>query len=437
MAVIRPEDEKFGAKAVEFGFISAQTWEEYRKDWQEGRKWRVDLTFLLLDEGAISLDQSQRIADQLKEEKVIERVGDYKILSLLGKGGMGSVYKAQGAVGVVALKVMDRNFLSSDIHVKRFFREIQAVTALHHPNIVRALDFGADLQENIYFVALEFVDGTNLMSLVTRDGVLSAEKALEYGREVARALQYAFENRIVHRDIKPENIMFSHRGEIKVTDFGLAKNLDGEGITQTGTMLGTPYYMAPELSQGEKNITIQADIYALAITLFYLLVGKPPFYKGNSMQVIMEHMMEPVPSIGAFRADLSPGVVEALDGLIAKMAAKVASERPFPEEVIQQMGDLLEKIRRGDLVGPAPSPAAVASSPSVASLASSVPPALPGQRPSGSPKKPFSATGRMQPIAQSTVSAPVVEEKNSLVWIFVGLGVVAVLILAILWLVSR
>ena len=250
-------------------------------------------------------------------------VGRYKLEELVGSGGMSSVYRAHDEVleRKVALKVLHATLADQDDCVERFRREAQMVAGLQHQNIVGVIDRGED--DGCPFIVLEFVGGRNLKQLVERDGPLPVERALELGMQIARGLAFAHENGYVHRDVKPQNVLLNDDGEAKVTDFGIARSLDVKhGVTQTGTVLGTSDYIAPEQAQGQR-VDEHTDIYSLGIVLYEMLTGAVPFTGDNFVAVAMQHINETPPRVSEKRPDVSP----RLDAAIARALAKQPDNR--------------------------------------------------------------------------------------------------------------
>src|SRR5881394_1132570 len=177
--------------------------------------------------------------------------GRYELVELVGSGGMSSVYRAHDRLleRDVALKVLHSHFLDDEEYVERFRREARAVAQLSHPNIVTVIDRGES--DGHQYIVFEYVDGENLKELIRRVGPLPVRRAVELALAIADALAFAHEHGLVHRDVKPQNVLLNREGEAKVTDFGIARSLDVEhGVTQTGTVLGTSAYIAPEQASG-------------------------------------------------------------------------------------------------------------------------------------------------------------------------------------------
>src|SRR3954464_6935355 len=247
-------------------------------------------------------------------EVVAER---YELEELVGTGGMSSVYRAKDRLleRTVAIKLLHEHYSRDDDYVERFRREARAAAQLSHPNIVTVIDRGEDGGRQ--FIVFEYIDGQNLKQLVETKGRLPVRTALELAIEIGGALAFAHENGLVHRDVKPQNVLLGN-GDVKVTDFGIARSAHvNQGLTQTGTVLGTSDYIAPEQASGEP-VSQLSDIYSLGVVVYELLAGEPP-YKGESfLAVAMRHVNDPVPSITAIR----PEVPLRLDAALRKAMAK-------------------------------------------------------------------------------------------------------------------
>ena len=247
-------------------------------------------------------------------------LGDFQILRKLGAGGMGAVYLAlQRSMGrQVALKILSDTHAGKETFVNRFHREVFILAGLDHPNIVKFI--GAGQEKGLPFFAMEFIEGFSASALVKQTGKLAVGDALHIIQKSAEALSYAFANKIVHRDIKPENIMITRQREIKIADMGLAKSLENADLdlTDSGSTLGSPKYMAPEQSRDAKHADQRSDIYALGGVLYYLLTAEEPF-KGTSA---LELLIAKDKKLFIPARRLNPEVHSRLDLLIDKMLAK-------------------------------------------------------------------------------------------------------------------
>jgi hypothetical protein len=273
----------------------------------------------------------------------------YRVLGLLGQGGMGVVYKAvqQHMDRVVALKVIHRPLLACPDFVERFRREVKAVARLRHANIVLAYD--ADQAGDLHFLVMEHVEGTSLDRVVSRRGPLPVAEACEYVRQAALGLQHAHEQGLVHRDVKPHNLLLTPQGQIKVVDFGLA-HLARAGTAATpvtsAPLLGTPDYTAPEQARDPSGVDVRADVYSLGCTLYFLLTGQVPFPGGTPLQKLLSHQERPPRPVTELRPEVPPALAAALGRMLAKDRARrpatpgeVASElAPFaaaaPQETV-------------------------------------------------------------------------------------------------------
>ena len=252
--------------------------------------------------------------------KKVTQIGDFKLRKKLGQGGMGEVFLAT-QVSLdrdVALKVLSKELAKRPGFVERFLREARSMAKIDHPNAVRV--YAAEAHRGLHFVAIEYIDGRGMQDWMDKLGRLSVGDALHVTLRCADALRHAHELNLIHRDIKPDNILVTKKGVVKLSDFGLAKALDDEdmALTQSGTGLGTPLYMAPEQARNAKNVDHRADIYALGVTLYYFLTGKLPF-SGDTVVELIQNKEK-----GRFdRARrLNPEVPERLDLMIDKMIAK-------------------------------------------------------------------------------------------------------------------
>jgi serine/threonine protein kinase len=243
--------------------------------------------------------------------------GRYEVQELVGHGGMSSVYKAHDSLleRNVALKVLHEQYNADEDFVERFKREARSVAQLQHPNIVTVIDRGE--AEGRQYIVFEYIEGENLKELVVRKGRLDVREALEIALEVARGLAFAHQNGIIHRDVKPQNVLLNGDGKPKVTDFGIARSLDVDGMTQTGTVLGTSNYIAPEQASGNR-VDAHSDVYALGAVLYELLAGEVPFPGESFVAVAMKHVHEPPPNLLDVRKDVPLRVAAAVDRALEK-----------------------------------------------------------------------------------------------------------------------
>jgi len=247
----------------------------------------------------------------------------YELKDAVGKGGMSTVYCAYDTQleRNVALKILHEHFGEDDDYVARFRHEARAAAQLSHPGIVTVIDRGEE--DGRQFIVFEFVEGETLKDLVERGGPLPVRRALEVALEVGRAVSFAHQRGLIHRDIKPQNVLVDGDGRAKVTDFGIARSLDAVGHTETGTVLGTSHYIAPEQARGER-VDAQTDVYSFGVVLYELLAGGVPYSGDNFLTVALRHVNEPVPSV----LEARPDAQLRLATLVERCMAKDPEERP-------------------------------------------------------------------------------------------------------------
>jgi serine/threonine-protein kinase len=360
-----PENEEvlLGQLAVKRGFISREELEEALAAQErlkaEGKT--KQLGEILTELGLLTEKQAQKLLTEQRERAgAARRIGHFEVYAKLGEGGMGTVYLAKmmgpairgGDVRgfpeqpeegpLVALKILPPKLAKDEGFLTRFQREVEVLSRLNHPNIVRAVDWGR--ADGLHFLAMDFVQGENSYQKVARDGPMEERDAITLALEMARALEYAHSKGIIHRDIKPENILIDLSGVTHLTDFGLVSRAglnDDADITSTGTTVGTPYYISPEQAQGSVEVDIRSDLYSLGATLYHLLTGEVP-YDGDSAPVIMtKHVVDPLPNPLKIRPRLSP----ALAAVVMKLMAKSPRDRyQNPSELI----DDLQRIWKGE-----------------------------------------------------------------------------------------
>jgi len=245
-------------------------------------------------------------------------LGEFEIVELLGRGGMGAVYKGRQPAleRFVAIKTLPRSLAANRDFVARFRREARTAANLRHTHLVQVYAVGE--VDGIHYIAMEFVDGEGLNDVLRRDGPLPPARALELMKQTAAALAVAHDAGIVHRDIKPSNLMIDADGSVRVTDFGLAKRTEGDvAVTHTGQSLGTPLYMSPEVAQGEQA-DARSDLYSLGAAFYHLLAGQPPFLGRTPAELIVKHATETPRPLG----EVAPRVDRRLTSIIDRLLRK-------------------------------------------------------------------------------------------------------------------
>lgn len=254
------------------------------------------------------------------------QLGDYSLLRRLGRGGMADVYLAtQHSLNrQIALKILKPDLAKDESYVQRFHREAQAAAALVQANIVQIYEVGE--AEGFHFIAQEYVQGRNLKQYLARNGAVAPVMAVNILSQSARALQKSGELHVIHRDIKPENIMLSSKGEVKITDFGLARlnnQTVEDTLTQVGITMGTPLYMSPEQVEGGP-VDTRSDIYSLGVTAYHMLAGHPPFDGDSPLAIAVQQVKDQAPPLHTLRRDAP----EELCQIIHKMISKRPDDRP-------------------------------------------------------------------------------------------------------------
>ena len=277
--------------------------------------------------------------------------GRYRLDRQVGTGGMSTVYCAFDATleRYVAIKLMHREIASDSDQLERFRREARAVAQLSHPHIVGVIDAGEE--DGRPYIVFEFVPGETLKERIRRLGRLEIEEAIAYAIEIARALSAAHARGIVHRDVKPQNVLIDAEGSAKVTDFGIARMLEEDGLTADGRVLGTTDYVSPEQALGH-DVNGQSDLYSLGIVLYEMLVGDVPFHGDNQVAVAMKHVREDLPDVQIRRPEVSASLAAIVDRLTDK---DLGRRYPDALTVVSQLETALavEVARSGQTTGEA------------------------------------------------------------------------------------
>jgi serine/threonine protein kinase len=302
---------------------------------------------LMIDDGLVTQWQADKL---LAGKHKGFRLGKYKLLGQIGKGGMSSVYLAEHELMKrrVAIKVLPQNRVGDSSYLERFRLEARAVAKLDDPNIVRAYDI--DNEGNIHYIVMEYVDGQDLHQIVTQQGPLDYDVAADYIAQVANGLQHAHEMGLVHRDIKPANCLVDRHSTVKLLDLGLAKLTEDDQTSLTmaneENVLGTADYLAPEQALNSHEADSRSDIYSLGCTLYFLLTGRPPFPEGSISERLLKHQTTKPESIFKLRSDAPPSLVDICETMMAKK----------PAERYQSAGDVAGTLKewladRGRTIG--------------------------------------------------------------------------------------
>lgn len=247
-----------------------------------------------------------------------KRISDrYKIIELIGGGGMANVYLARDIIleRYVAMKILRLDFANDEDFIRRFHREAQSATSLVHPNIVNIYDVGEE--GDIYYIVMEYVEGETLKQYIQNHQPLAVEKVIDIMKQLASAIRHAHQNNIIHRDIKPQNILIDKKGNVKITDFGIATALTATTITHTNSILGSVHYISPEQARGG-IATKKSDIYSLGIVMFEMLTGRLPFSGESAVSIALKHLQDETPSPKRW----NPLIPQSVENIVLKATAK-------------------------------------------------------------------------------------------------------------------
>ncbi|UOY93683.1 Stk1 family PASTA domain-containing Ser/Thr kinase [Ectobacillus sp. JY-23] len=243
--------------------------------------------------------------------------GRYKLLKMIGGGGMANVFLARDAIldRDVAVKILRLDYANNEEFIKRFHREAQSVTSLSHPNIVNIYDVGEE--DGIYYLVMEYVPGQTLKQYIQQKGMLPVAEALHIMKQLTSAMAHAHHFEIVHRDLKPQNILIRDDATVKVTDFGIATATSATTITHTNSVLGSVHYLSPEQARGG-IANKQSDLYSLGIVMFELLTGRPPFSGESAVSIALKHLQNETPSPKRW----NPNIPQSVENIILRATAK-------------------------------------------------------------------------------------------------------------------
>lgn len=340
--MLRDDDDKFRQNAVKYGWLTDEQLEECVgiQDRTVGRRMKR-LGQIAVEEGMIAREQLEALYAGRKKPPPVNRIGGYELQSVLGEGGLGTVYLAH-QVSMdrnVALKVLRTKWLDDDEFRQRFLLEAQHVGKMSHQNLIQVFDAGLD-GEQLYF-SMEYIPGKNVQQLIDEQGQLKLDEALEIAIQVCRAIDYYRSFDVVHRDIKPSNIFVSPAGIAKLGDFGFIKTEIDKEISMEGYILGTPDYISPEQAVGSDDLDWRSDLYSLGASLYHMLTGETPFL-GSESSVIRQHIKLDVASPLTYRDDLP----DALVSILERMMAKDPADR---YQTVGQLIDDLQMVRSGRL----------------------------------------------------------------------------------------
>ena len=406
-------ESPFGRLAIQRGYLTAEQLEEALRVQSAAAKagFRKRLGDILIKKGYLTSDQVRDILEGQTTTPENKKFGEFEVLSKLGEGAMGAVYKAKqvNMDRIVALKLLSSDLAKDKDYRERFLREARAVAKLNHPNIVMGIQVGSS--KGVYYFAMEYVQGDSMGGILNKKGKLPEKQALEWMRQTALALHHAHNNGLLHRDVKPDNILISSAGEAKLADLGLARSIKKEDphASTKGLAVGTPFYMSPEQARGKSDLTAGTDLYSLGATLYHALTGQPPYDGTTAGAIMLKHVTDPVPDPRAVNPKISKHAAE--------MCMKLMQKEPKDRyKSGQKLADDLNHMLHG-----APKPSSRQSSRVIN---------LEGLKNEESPKKPTTRTG--SPIKSETRvrqrrRGRRGSDEGGFPWAIVGVGAVATL----------
>jgi eukaryotic-like serine/threonine-protein kinase len=270
--------------------------------------------------------------------------GRYKIIDMIGGGGMANVYLAHDMIldRDVAVKMLRLDFANDEEFIRRFHREAQSATSLVHPNIVNIYD--VDEEKDLYYIVMEYVEGQTLKQYIQQNSPVAVENTLDIMKQLTSAISHAHQNNIIHRDIKPQNILIDPMGNVKITDFGIAMALSATSITQTNSVLGSVHYLSPEQARGGMA-NKKSDIYSLGIVMFELLTGRLPFSGESAVSIALKHLQSETPSVRRW----NPLIPQSVENIVLKATAKDPFHRyNSVEEMEDDLRTALDASRAND-----------------------------------------------------------------------------------------
>lgn len=415
----KPSADSFLSAVRQSGLVEESQLKKFWQNFEETGKDKQDTEQIVNELVGSNLLSKWQIDKLLQGKHKGFFLGKYKLISLLGSGGMSAVYLAEHTLmrRRVAIKVLPQSRIEDSSYLERFHREAQAVASLDHPNIMRAYD--VDQEGKVHFLVMEYIEGQSLLELVVAKGPLNFVHCAEYMRQAAEGLSHAHEEGMIHRDIKPGNILVDKRGVVKILDMGLAMFFDPSGkddeeasltIQHDERVLGTADYLSPEQALNSHQVDVRTDIYSLGCTFYFILTGHPPFPEGSLAQRLLYHQTKQPTPVEKERPEVPP----SLTAILRKMMEKKPEDRYQTATEVQEAlsrwlldyGDAEWREKNSMLVAASGSGSGIQSKGPPPPTAAVVPPMA----------RPVTPTAPVVPIAGQVVSPPVPPVAAPVAW---------------------
>jgi len=339
------EEEKLAQALISRGLLTRADFEQFRGSLElpAGECSHEDMLARLARAGLLTENQALRLGSELSS-LTRHHIPGYQLLQKLGKGSMGTVYKARqlSMNRLVAVKILKPKLASNEEFLERFQQEAHLAAKFSSNNVVQAIDVGSSGRIN-YFV-MEYVEGTTLKQELARGKIFEEKEAIEIVLQIAQALQHAHRRQLIHRDIKPANIILTPDGIAKLADLGMARGTTDHALAKAekGMTIGTPFYIAPEQINSQGDVDSRADMYSLGATFYHMVTGRPPFPYPKTDQVLRAHLTEELTPPDHLNTKLSSGLGEVVEFMMAK---KQEDRYPSPAELVIDLECLLQGER--------------------------------------------------------------------------------------------
>jgi serine/threonine-protein kinase len=319
MSAVRAEEERLVQALINRGLITRAEADEVRQQRGEPEAGPRELLGQLVKRGYLTTTQAQRCLANL-EALAHQPIPGFQLLEKLGQGSMGEVYKARqlSMDRLVAVKILSPKLAANPGYIQRLVREARVAAKLSSNNIVQAIDVGS--VGSLHYFVMEYVEGRTIKQELETGKVYGEREAVEIILQVAQALEHAHRRQLIHRDVKPANIILTTDGMVKLADLGLARQVEDQELdkVEKGLVIGTPYYIAPELIRGPVEADIRSDIYSLGATLYHMVTGRPPFPGRKTTEVLRAHLTQPLTPPDHLNTALSAGLGEVVELMMAK-----------------------------------------------------------------------------------------------------------------------